>query len=314
MDELFVDPNQVVREAIVSALKPYARLAATGWGFYPDRKFDELDAQQRMLVVLIGRKASQVAGKVADDRVDKDELCSLAAISEGTYAPYAPRLERAGLIRREGNSLWVPDEAIVRTCNVILGRAHTVGENGSRSSGARRRGSFVPNEAETETGGGEDVAAEGEPEGDGSADSTKRRRRTVGKSAGPHRARSSKDFMVLYSGKADLSSFPHPDDLGDSIRIALLPLLVARDGYGLEGLPLKEISNFLRDKYGRGIPENEIETALSSVRARYVDTRFDRHMNQTIYCLLEQGRSFLADKKTQVRPAEVQSVRTTAGE
>jgi hypothetical protein len=314
MDELFVDPNQVIREAIVSALKPYARLAATGWGFYPDPNFDELDAQQRMLVVLIGRKASRIAEKVEDDRIDKDELCSLAGIGEGTYAPYAPRMERAGLIRREGNSLWVPDEAIVRACNVILGRAPTVGENGSRSSGARRKANTAPNDAEDESGSGGEDGAGAEPEGDETADSTKRSRRTVAKSAGPRRARSAKDFMVLYSGRADLSSFPHPDDLGDSVRVALLPLLVARDGYKLEGLPLKEISNFLREKYGREIPEKEIEAALSSVRARYVDTRFDTHMNQTIYCLLEQGRSFLADRRTQDRPTEVHSVGTMAGE
>jgi hypothetical protein len=120
--------------------------------------------------------------------------------------------------------------------------------------------------------------------------------------------------MALYSGRADLSAFPHPDDLGDPIRVALLPLLVARDGYGLEGLPLKEISNFLHEKYGREIPEKEIEGVLSSVRARYVDTRFDTHMNQTIYCLLEQGRSFLADTKNQNRPAEAEPVGTIGGE
>jgi hypothetical protein len=307
MDELFVDPNQVIREAIVSALKPYARLAAIGWGFYPDPNLDKLDAQQRMLVVLIGRKASQIAGKVGDDRIDRDELCSLAGISEGTYAPYAPRMERAGLLRREGNSLWVPDEAIVRACNVILGRAPTVGETGSRSGGARRR-------SEDESEGGEDGGAEAESVDDGPADSTGKPIRKARKSVGPRRARSAKDFMALYSGRADLSAFPHPDDLGDPIRVALLPLLVARDGYGLEGLPLKEISNFLHEKYGREIPEKEIEGVLSSVRARYVDTRFDTHMNQTIYCLLEQGRSFLADTKNQNRPAEVEPVGTIGGE
>src|SRR6266568_5055785 len=100
MDELFVDPNQMVRDAIVTALRPYARLASSGWAFYPTPDFDDLDAQQRMVVVLLGRKASNLAGKVESDRLSKEELCALAAVGDGTYRPYAPRLERAGLIRR----------------------------------------------------------------------------------------------------------------------------------------------------------------------------------------------------------------------
>src|SRR6266571_3663232 len=234
MDELFVDPDQVARDAIVSAVKPYARLAAVGWAFYPEPNFGELDAQQRMLVVLMGRKASHIAEKVDTDRISKSELCSLAAVGEGTYAPYAPKMERAGLIQREGDELWIPNEAV---------------------------------------------------------------------------ARSTKDFLVLYSGKADLSAFPHPDELRDSVRVSLLPLLVARDAYRLEGLPLREISTFLREKYGREMPEQEIEAALNSVRARYVDTRLDSHMNRTIYCLLEQGRAFLA----QPRGPEFGSEGPTAG-
>ncbi len=314
MDELFVDPNQVIREAIVSAIKPYARLAATGWAFYPNPSFDDLDAQQRMLVVLISRKASRIAEKVENDRMSRGELCSLAGIGEGTYGPYAPRLERAGLIRRDGEDLWIPDEAIVRATNIVLGRAPAVGENGGRPSSGRRKGGSPPDESEKEIPGGandEEGAGSGE---NGSPDSAEHPRRSSGRSAGPRRARSTKDFMVLYSGRADLSSFPHPDDLENSVRVALLPLLIARDAYGLEGLPLKEISTFLREKYGREIPENDIEQALNSVRARYVDTRFDAHLNRTIYCLLEQGRALLANKSTQSRPSESQPVGATAGE
>src|SRR6266571_5353726 len=308
MDELFVDPNQVVREAIVSALKPYARLAAVGWAFYPEPNFGELDAQQRMLVVLIGRKASHIAEKVDTDRISKSELCSLAAVGEGTYAPYAPKMERAGLIQREGDELWIPNEAVVRAANVVLGRAPAVGETGARASAPRRKGAPPIDMSDEQSPGRTDQENTLESADDEAGRAPNRQRRN-GASSGPYRARSTKDFLVLYSGKADLSAFPHPDELRDSVRVSLLPLLVARDAYRLEGLPLREISTFLREKYGREMPEQEIEAALNSVRARYVDTRLDSHMNRTIYCLLEQGRAFLA----QPRGPEFGSEGPTAG-
>ena len=293
MDELFVDPNQVVRDAIVSALKPHARLAATGWGFYPEASFDDLDAQQRMLVVLLGRKASQLNQKVATDRISKEELCTLAAVGDGTFRPYAPRLERAGLIRREGDEIWIPDESVVRAANVVLGRVSVV-ETRPIDGRRRKEEAAADEEAAREepTESDEYSAVRNETiSPDRSVAGRKRRRQPNGF----RRARSAKDFMVLYSGKVDLSVFPHPDDLEDPVRLALLPLLIARDGYHLEGLPLREIVTFLREKYGREAQENEIEAALNSVRGRHVDYRFDTHLSQKIYCLLEQGRAFVTD-------------------
>ena len=298
MDELFVDPNQVVRDAIFSALKPHARLAASGWAFYPDPSFDDLDAQQRMLVVLLGKKASRLAGKVETDRVSRDELCSLASVGEGTYRPYAPRMERAGLIRREGEDLWIPDEGVVRAANVVLGRLVLPKENGSRSSPTK------PEETEVEEPTLEDATGNGaqihEDTTISMAPASPARNRRPRKTRAPRRARSAKDFGVLYSGKIDLSEFPHPEDLSDSIKIALLPLLVAREGYNLEGLPLKEMVEFLRQKYGREVAEGDMEATLNSLKGRYVDSRFDSHMNRNIYCLLDQGRALFGDRNQSV--------------
>src|SRR3989442_8706634 len=91
MDDLFVDPEQVIRDSIAAAVRPYARLAQTGWAFFADPAFFKLDAQVRLLVVLMGRKASQRAGKVESDALEKDDLCALAGVNENTYRPYAPR-------------------------------------------------------------------------------------------------------------------------------------------------------------------------------------------------------------------------------
>ncbi|TMI97567.1 MAG: hypothetical protein E6H01_13145 [Bacillati bacterium ANGP1] len=293
MDELFVDPNQMVQDAIVSALKPHARLAATGWGFYPDPRFDDLDAQQRMLVVLLGRKASHLAQKVATDRISRQELCTLAAVGDGTFRPYAPRMERAGLIRREGDEIWIPDESVVRAANVVLGRLSVV-ETRPGDGGKRNQKSPADEEAAREAPTESDNHDHVRDETVSPAQSVAARKRRR-QPNGFRRARSAKDFMVLYSGKVDLSVFPHPDDLEDPVRLALLPLLIARDGYHLEGLPLREIVTFLREKYGREAQESEIEAALNSVRGRHVDYRFDTHLSQKIYCLLDQGRAFVSD-------------------
>jgi hypothetical protein len=117
---LVVDETEVAREGLASVLSAFVRFTRSG-DLLLQADFEELDAERKVLCLLLAMRAANLLGLRAEPGALPRELVLASGMPGGTVRPKLSGLLEQRLIARDGGRYVVPAHAITRVASLIGG-------------------------------------------------------------------------------------------------------------------------------------------------------------------------------------------------
>jgi hypothetical protein len=118
LTHLLVDEDEVGRALVAEALEPYVRLTRGG-GISPLPLFDELVAEQKVLVALLSFRAMHLLGMRETQGTRPAHIAEVTGVPPGTVRPALQRLARKRMAAKAGNDYVVPLHASQRAITAL---------------------------------------------------------------------------------------------------------------------------------------------------------------------------------------------------
>jgi hypothetical protein len=287
LEDLFVNPEIRTKQAIINAVGGKATMPSVGWGFYPEAAFDDLTLGQKIVCMLLARKGAKIAKKTDNDRLSKGLILGPSGINDNSYRPTIVELERQGLVKRDGDEVWVSDETVIRASQYVEGKY--IPSSSSRPlKSTDKKIDNPPPEAEEEINDSE--SAKDVPD---NVVVEEKKSKTPGQInlKSPRRRK----LRELYQGKMESSPKFHPGDFKEPLDQCLSALAIAEDTFRISELRAKDISRLLKERFNVNISKAGVIELLDGVKGRYVNYYYDAHFKAGMYSLLEQGVKYLGE-------------------
>lgn len=120
LDALVVDEMAVAREDVAGALARFVRFTRSG-ELLLEPEFDELNAEQRVLCVLLAVQAQRMLGLRDTDEVTPGEVVALSGMPEGTVRPKLSTLLKSRQVAKSAGRYSMPIHS-ARRAIAVLGR------------------------------------------------------------------------------------------------------------------------------------------------------------------------------------------------
>lgn len=119
LEELFVDRSTILDQKVLKDLLiNYIQLTKEG-GILPTSDFQNLNRHQKVLIVLLARKALRI--KIgSEEKLTPKEIVEITGMPVGTVAPTVTDLKSDGYVRSEEGAYWIPDSLVFRTKQKLL--------------------------------------------------------------------------------------------------------------------------------------------------------------------------------------------------
>lgn len=120
LKDLLVDEDELNEDILVETLQPYLGIGDQTGSLIFEKKFDDLNSEQKTLVSMLALKAMHELDIREEEKIGPTELADLTGISEGTIYPKVSGLEKEGLLEKDDEGrYWVPNHKIKRVQNQV---------------------------------------------------------------------------------------------------------------------------------------------------------------------------------------------------
>lgn len=115
---LLVDEDEIGRALVAEALEPYVRLTRRGT-ISPLASFDELGAEQKVLVALLSFRAMHLLGMRETEGARPAHIAEATGVPPGTVRPALQRLARKRMAAKAEGDYVVPLHASQRAITAL---------------------------------------------------------------------------------------------------------------------------------------------------------------------------------------------------
>jgi hypothetical protein len=115
---LLVSEDSVARDEVADALQPILRFTGSG-ELLPERSFESLPAESKLLAVLLALKAQELLGVRPDPSATPQEIATLSGMPPGTVRPKLAGLLRARRVTRDHARYALPVHSIRSACELL---------------------------------------------------------------------------------------------------------------------------------------------------------------------------------------------------
>lgn len=108
LDDLLVDEDEVNQQLLAETLIDYARIGKQSGEVILQPEFEELNAKQKITVLLLAQKARHELGEAETDWLAPSDVREMCSLSKGTTNPAMRELDNQGLVENEDGEYRVP--------------------------------------------------------------------------------------------------------------------------------------------------------------------------------------------------------------
>ena len=120
LDELLVDEEELNESLMVETLNEFIGIGSESGDLVRMNAFNDLDAQQKVAVVLLAQKARFALDKVQSEWLGPSEISDVSGIKKGTVYPAVRELENDGLADNEDGKYRIPTHTLKESKSYIL--------------------------------------------------------------------------------------------------------------------------------------------------------------------------------------------------
>lgn len=123
LSDLVVSEDELNEELLHDILSRYVRISDDTGSIIRQPPFEDLIAREKILVVLLARKASVTLDEISveNEHMSPSEISEEVGIKKGTVSPSVRELDEMGLVENDDGNYRVPNHNLERVKSVIEG-------------------------------------------------------------------------------------------------------------------------------------------------------------------------------------------------
>ena len=126
LSQLLVDKQEVDRKALANMIAPYAKIDRETGEPHLTAAYTNLDNKQKILVVLLSRKAARLLElPIRNEELTPTEISHVSGVKTDSVKPTVSKLAKERLLGKNGSAYYVPNYAIHAVGELMSNRDET---------------------------------------------------------------------------------------------------------------------------------------------------------------------------------------------
>ena len=119
LEDLLVDEKEINREILQELLSDYVRIGKQSGRLIPQKEFDKLTAERKVLVTLLSQHAQYELEMAEAEWLTPATIGEQSGLKAGTVRPMVKQLKDKGVIEDDDGSYRVPTHGLARAQKYI---------------------------------------------------------------------------------------------------------------------------------------------------------------------------------------------------